>query len=188
MFFEYKHSKLDSLSKGNKQKIQLAISVINSPDIVIFDEPFSGLDPVSSRLLKTLIEDLAKEGKIIIFSSHEMSYTEDFCEKIAILHNGVIQTFGNLKDIKNSYPRTNIKVLLNNKNNYRNIIDNPNYQDLCTDISIKGDYLNFSLKSEDSVATLQTMLVESKFLVDEFVVVKPNLEEIFVEKVGGTNE
>ncbi len=181
---EYKNSKLDSLSKGNKQKIQLAIAVINNPDIVIFDEPFSGLDPVSSKLLKQLIEDFAHDGKIVIFSSHEMGYTEEFCEKIAILHNGVINTFGNLKQIKASYPRTKIKVLLNNKNNYSIIQNNKDYRDICNTIDYDSEYIYFELYSENNVSTLQTMLVENKFLVDEFVVVRPTLEDIFVEKVG----
>ncbi len=182
--FEYKNSKLDSLSKGNKQKIQLAIAVINNPDIVIFDEPFSGLDPVSSQLLKELIEDFAKAGKIVIFSSHEMAYTEEFCEKIAILNNGTISTFGNLREIKASYPRTNIKVLLNNKDNYNLIKTTNEYIDMCTNISFDNDYIRFELKDESYVAKLQTKLIESKFLIDEFVVVRPSLEDIFVEKVG----
>ncbi len=182
--FEYKNSKLDSLSKGNKQKIQLAIAVINNPDIVIFDEPFSGLDPVSSKLLKKLIEDFANDGKIVIFSSHEMGYTEEFCEKIAILHNGAINTFGNLKEIKASYPRTKIKVLLNDKNNYQIIKNSAEYNELSRNIDFDNDYIYFELRDENYVGLLQTMLVESKFLVDEFVVVRPSLEEIFVEKVG----
>ncbi len=185
---EYKNSKLDSLSKGNKQKIQLAVAVINNPDIVIFDEPFSGLDPVSSRLLKKLIEDFVGEGKIVIFSSHEMSYAEEFCQKIAILHNGVINTYGNLSEIKNSYPRTNIKVLLNNKDNYKVILNSTEYKNIANEIKAEKDYLHIVLRSEEKVSTLQKMLVESEFLVDEFIVVKPNLEEIFVEKVGGSNE
>ncbi len=185
---EYKNSKLDSLSKGNKQKIQLAIAVINNPDIVIFDEPFSGLDPVSSKLLKQLIEDFAHEGKIVIFSSHEMGYTEEFCEKIAILHKGEINTFGNLKEIKASYPRTKIKVLLQNKNNYPIIQESVDYNDICKYIDYDSEYLYFELLNESYVATLQTKLVESSFLVDEFFVIRPSLEEIFVEKVGAKYE
>lgn len=185
---EYKNAKLNSLSKGNKQKIQLAIAVIDNPDIIIFDEPFSGLDPVSSSLLKKLIEDFAKDGKIIIFSSHEMAYTEEFCRKIAILHNGLIDTFGNLKDIKNTYPRTNVRVILHNRENYKGIMNNLEFKNLCNYIKAEKDYLFFQLKNEDQVNTLQTLLVKNNFLVDEFVVVKPSLEEIFVEKVGEIHE
>lgn len=185
---QYKHSMLDSLSKGNKQKIQLAIAVINNPDIVIFDEPFSGLDPVSSKHLKNLIEETTKNGKIVIFSSHEMSYTEDFCENIAILHNGVISTSGKLKDIKNSYGRKRIRVLFPEEHQGKVAVFLEDIRELCTDIIGKNDSYYFHLKSEENIGKLQTLLYEKKYLADEFVVVKPSLEEIFVEKVGGMDE
>lgn len=185
---EYKDAKLDSLSKGNKQKIQLAIAVINNPDIVIFDEPFSGLDPVSANLLKKLIEDFVKEDKIVIFSSHEMAYTEEFCENIAILSYGVINTFGNLNDIKNDYPRTKVKVLLNNKDGNSQILTNEKYRKLCDEMKIEKDHIIFQLKSYEHISTLQTYIAEDKILIDEFIVIKPSLEEIFVERAGAHNE
>ncbi len=185
---EYKHTKLDSLSKGNKQKIQLAISVIDNPDIVIFDEPFSGLDPLSAKLLKELIESFTKNNKIVIFSSHEMSYTEDFCENIAILNNGVIELTGKLKEIKNSYPRTEIKILLKDNNMIDKVLDNKLFINLCSNIYLKKDYIYLSLKDENNILKLQDLLREERIITDEFVVIKPSLEKIFIEKVGGTNE
>lgn len=185
--YEYKNVKLDSLSKGNKQKIQLAIAVINDPDIVIFDEPFSGLDPVSSQLLKNLIESIANDNKIVIFSSHEMSYTEDFCENIAILHNGKISTTGKLQDIKNSYPNTHIKVLLNDKALYESLSKNIDYLELCNEISFDNEYIHFYLKNEENISKLQNLFANN-IIYNEFIVVKPSLEEIFIEKVGVTSE
>lgn len=180
---QYKFSQLETLSKGNKQKIQLAISVIDSPDIVIFDEPFSGLDPVSSKLLKKLIEDFANDGKIVIFSSHEMSYTEEFCETISILNNGKIELFGNLKDIKDSYPRTNLKILINKTSDF-DIQNDLSITSLCESITKKGDYYFLQLKDENDTKKIQHTLLQEGVLIDEFIVSKPSLEEIFVEKVG----
>lgn len=79
---EYFGKKLDTLSKGNQQKIQLAIALINDPEIVILDEPFSGLDPVNAQILKRLVQELVDEGKMVLFSSHQMSYVEQFCDDI----------------------------------------------------------------------------------------------------------
>ncbi len=185
---QYKNSLLDTLSKGNKQKIQLAIAVINNPDIVIFDEPFSGLDPVSSQLLKNLIEDFTDSGKIVIFSSHEMSYTEDFCKNITILNNGVIELNGKLNYIKNSYPRTNIKVLLQDETLKENVCGDADILSICEKVYIKDDYIYCLLNNEEDIHKLQLLFNDKNYLLDEFVVVKPSLEEIFVEKVGGTNE
>ncbi len=181
---QYKNSKLDTLSKGNQQKIQLAVSVINNPDIIIFDEPFSGLDPVSSKLLKNLISDFAKNGKLVIFSSHEMSYTEEFCENIAILHNGVIKLTGNLEEIKNSYHKKKVKVSLKNKENYDIILQDTEFLNLSVSIDKINNYLIFNLKEENNVIELQKILIEKGYFTEEFLVIKPSLEDIFIETVG----
>ena len=91
--------KLDTLSKGNQQKIQLASTLLHDPDIVILDEPFSGLDPVNASLLKDVVRELVAAGKTVIFSSHQMGYVEEFCDNIAILNGGRIVLDGNLQDV-----------------------------------------------------------------------------------------
>ncbi|MCQ2489683.1 MAG: ATP-binding cassette domain-containing protein, partial [Clostridia bacterium] len=85
---EYKDAKLETLSKGNQQKIQLVTTLISNPDIVILDEPFSGLDPVNAMLLKDVVRELIADGKIVIFSSHQMNYIEEFCNNIVIINGG----------------------------------------------------------------------------------------------------
>lgn len=100
---EYKNRKLETLSKGNQQKVQLAQTLIASPDIVIFDEPFSGLDPVNAQLLKDVVNECIQNGKLVIFSSHQMSYVEEFCEDIVIIHHGEVVLNGALKDIKEDF-------------------------------------------------------------------------------------
>ena len=100
---EYENRKLETLSKGNQQKVQLAQTLICNPDMIILDEPFSGLDPVNSQILKDVIREQIQEGKLVIFSSHQMSYVEEFCEKIAILNHGEVVLSGDLKEIKREF-------------------------------------------------------------------------------------
>ena len=87
---EYRNKRLDTLSKGNQQKIQLITALAHNPDIVILDEPFSGLDPVNAMLLKDVVKEQITQGKIVLFSSHQMSYIEEFCDSIAILNGGKV--------------------------------------------------------------------------------------------------
>lgn len=94
---------MDTLSKGNQQKVQLAATLVCDPDIVVLDEPFSGLDPVNSQILKDVIRELIARGKIVIFSSHQMSYVEEFCEDVAIINHGEVVLSGNLDEIKEEY-------------------------------------------------------------------------------------
>ena len=107
---EYRNKKLETLSKGNQQKIQLITALAHDPDIIILDEPFSGLDPVNAMLLKDVVKEQIAKGKIVLFSSHQMSYIEEFCDSIAILNNGVVALHGDLHDIKRDYPRDRLVV------------------------------------------------------------------------------
>ena len=100
---EYETRKLETLSKGNQQKVQLAATLVANPDIVILDEPFSGLDPVNSQILKDVVSELIADGKLVIFSSHQMSYVEEFCDHIAIINQGEVVLAGRLKEIKQAY-------------------------------------------------------------------------------------
>ena len=97
---EYKNKKLETLSKGNQQKIQIAQCFLNDPDILILDEPFSGLDPVNAQVFKDAISRFVREGRLVIFSSHQMGYVEEVCDDITLIHSGDILLSGNLDDIK----------------------------------------------------------------------------------------
>ncbi len=111
---EYTNRKLDTLSKGNQQKVQLAATLVGEPEIVILDEPFSGLDPVNSQILKDVISELIEEGRIVIFSSHQMSYVEEFCENIAIINKGEVVLKGHLDDVKAEYGKGRKKLSASN--------------------------------------------------------------------------
>ena len=112
---EYETKLLETLSKGNQQKVQLASTLVCDPDIVILDEPFSGLDPVNSQILQEVVQELITDGKIVIFSSHQMSYVEEFCEDIVIINHGEVVLSGNLDEIVGLLLKKNpgIRIVIN---------------------------------------------------------------------------
>ena len=101
----YLPEELETLSKGNQQKVQLAQTLVCDPQLIILDEPFSGLDPVNSQILKDVIQEQIQEGKLVVFSSHQMNYVEEFCEEIVLINRGEIVLSGNLRKIKQEFGR-----------------------------------------------------------------------------------
>ena len=182
---EYWSKKLDNLSKGNQQKIQLAISVLHNPDIIILDEPFSGLDPVNSNILKRLILKEVNAGKIVLFSSHQMPYVEEFCEHICIINQGEIVVNGKISDIKRSYPRNRLVIAPErNAEEFDKLIAG---NSLIATSEIKGDEIELTLKNPEDKAELFRILAGLPIGFDKLHVVEPTLEEIFVEKTGDLN-
>ena len=173
---EYRNKKLETLSKGNQQKIQLITALAHDPDIIILDEPFSGLDPVNAMLLKDVVKEQIAKGKIVLFSSHQMSYIEEFCDSIAILNNGVVALHGDLHDIKRDYPRDRLVVKTETPDA---IIDD--FGASCT-VMDNGD-LMIRLGSPSEKKTTMTRLVET-YDIDEVKVYEPSLNDIFVEYAG----
>ena len=173
---EYRGKHLDTLSKGNQQKIQLVTALAHDPDIVILDEPFSGLDPVNAMLLKDVVKEQIAKGKIVLFSSHQMSYIEEFCDSIAILNAGKVALCGDLHDIKRNYVRDRLVV----RTEYPDKIK-ADFGTVCTVIE-NGD-LMIQLSSVDEKKTVMTRLVEN-YDIDEVKVFEPSLNDIFVEYAG----
>ena len=173
---EYRNKRLDTLSKGNQQKIQLITALAHDPDIVILDEPFSGLDPVNAMLLKDVVKQQIAKGKIVLFSSHQMSYIEEFCDSIAILKNGVVALHGDLHDIKRDYPRDRLVV--------RTEKPEAILADFGTVCTVTEDgALQIQLASADEKKAVMTRLVEN-YDIDEVKVFEPSLNDIFVEYAG----
>lgn len=170
---EYENKKLDTLSKGNQQKIQLAAALIANPDIVVLDEPFSGLDPVNAMLLKDVIKEIIADGKIVLFSSHQMNYIEEFCDDVAILNGGEIVLSGNLRDIKRGYDRTLIIV----KSKDAKAIS----EYLSESTEFEGDTVKVRLKSENDKNELLRRLSDGGFDIDNIDVFEPSLNDIFVQ-------
>lgn len=173
---EYRNKRLDTLSKGNQQKIQLVTALAHDPDIVILDEPFSGLDPVNAMLLKDVVKEQISKGKIVLFSSHQMSYIEEFCDSIAILNAGKVALHGDLHDIKRNYPRDRLVV----RTEYPDKI----LADFGTACKVmENGALLIQLSSTDEKKAVMTRLVEH-YDIDEVKVYEPSLNDIFVEYAG----
>ena len=173
---EYRNKKLETLSKGNQQKIQLITALAHDPDIVILDEPFSGLDPVNAMLLKDVVKEQISKGKIVLFSSHQMSYIEEFCDSIAILNNGVVALHGDLHDIKRDYPRDRLVVRTESPDAI--IAD---FGSTCT-VMENGNLMIRLADPSEKKATM-TRLIEN-YDIDEVKVFEPSLNDIFVEYAG----
>jgi len=173
---EYRNKRLDTLSKGNQQKIQLVTALAHDPDIVILDEPFSGLDPVNAMLLKDVVKEQISKGKIVLFSSHQMSYIEEFCDSIAIINAGKVAISGDLHEIKRTYPRD--KIVVSTQAIEKIMAD---LEDICTER--EDGTLLIQLASPDEKQSMMKRLVES-YDIDEVKVFEPSLNDIFVEYAG----
>ena len=173
---EYRNKRLDTLSKGNQQKIQLITALAHDPDLVILDEPFSGLDPVNAMLLKDVVKEQISKGKIVLFSSHQMSYIEEFCDSIAIINAGKVAISGDLHEIKRTYPRDKIVVSTTNPEQIKSDL-----AEICTER--EDGTLLIQLASPDEKLTMMKRLVET-YDIDEVKVFEPSLNDIFVEYAG----
>lgn len=182
---EYENRKLDTLSKGNQQKVQLAQTLVCNPSIVILDEPFSGLDPVNAQILKDVVNELIADNKIVIFSSHQMSYVEEFCEDIAIINKGNIALSGNLKDIKKEYGKNRLILSANNYslNELKDICQN-NFSHLVSIYDIKKDFLILELCKNCSKNSFLKSIIDYNIDIEKFSVYEPSLTDIFVLKAG----
>ncbi len=171
---EYKKKKVEELSKGNQQKVQIISALLHDPELIILDEPFSGLDPVNSDLLSSIIKELLASNKTIIISSHQMHYIERFCEDICILKKGKTVLAGNLNDIKRSYGRNTLII----KSEYNaikqvggNVVDKMN------------NSWTIKVKKEDDAHHIIQELVNNKIKILGYEIKEPTLHEIFIDKV-----
>ena len=177
---EYENRKLETLSKGNQQKVQLAQTLICNPDMIILDEPFSGLDPVNSQILKDVIREQIQEGKLVIFSSHQMSYVEEFCEKIAILNHGEVVLSGDLKEIKREFGKDRL-VLASLEETPREL--GRRLQDMFADLleveKIRKDSVIIRKKSPENKNKILERLLAQDVDLEFFGMYEPSLNDIF---------
>lgn len=181
---EYKNVRLDTLSKGNQQKVQLIATLIANPDVVILDEPFSGLDPVNASLLKDIVKDLIADGKLVLFSSHQMNYIEEFCDDILILNGGQIVLSGNIKDIKRGYARNIIEIKSENPQDIANYLSN-NDLPFIKRVTFDKTTVFVTLADENEKNRLLDALSPMGNHIDEIKVKEPTLNEIFVQFTEG---
>lgn len=175
---EYKTKKAEQLSKGNQQKIQLIAALLSDPELLILDEPLSGLDPVNTDMFKSIIREEIEKKKYIIMSSHQMPTIEEFCEDIVILNKGQTVLSGNLNTIKKGYGRVNLSVKADG--------DVLPLAEKCGLVpkKITPNGIDFYVDSEDKADALLRSIVNSGIPLVQYILREPSLHEIFVEKVG----
>lgn len=182
---EYANRTLDSLSKGNQQKVQLAQSLICNPEIVILDEPFSGLDPVNAQILKDTVKELIDQNKLVIFSSHQMSYVEEFCEQIAIINKGEMVLAGNLKEIKKDFGNNRLILSANNLSlSDLEAVCRDKFKDLVIVNEVKKEYIILELVESTMKKEFLESVLRENIDIEQFAEYEPSLTDIFVKKVG----
>ena len=175
---EYKNMTAEKLSKGNQQKVQFITAILNDPELIVLDEPFSGLDPVNTELLKEVILELVEKGKYIVMSSHQMTSIEEFCSDVVIVNKGKTVLKGNLKEIKDAYKAN--RLIINTKQDITAEIKDLN---LNIEKNIDNNY-EIKIENEEIAHTLLKNLVNKNIEIDRFELKKPTLNDIFIEKVG----
>lgn len=175
---KYINMNAEKLSKGNQQKVQFLTCIMHNPELVVLDEPFSGLDPINTDIIKGVIKELISQGKYIIMSSPEMATIEEFCDDILIINNGRTILQGNLREIKNGYEVKKIK--LETINDVKDII---NKNDLKIISSNDNEYL-IEINNLQQSQKLLDEIINSNIQVNKFELLRPTLHDIFVEKVG----
>jgi ABC-2 type transport system ATP-binding protein len=174
---EYRHKRVEELSKGNQQKVQTISTLIHEPEIVFLDEPFSGLDPVNTDLLKELLLEGNKKGQTIVFSSHRMEQVEEMCEDICILNRGKLVLNGNLREIKRAIGRQYLRLSVEGDQNFWR-----RFPELEL-VNQTPEYLVFKLT--DKIDTNAVLAAASQAgTVIHFELAEPTLNQIFVSKVG----
>lgn len=174
---EYKNRKIKELSKGNQQKIQFITAIIHEPDLLVLDEPFTGLDPINVELFMSVIREFKEKGKMIIFSSHRMEHVELFCEKLVILLKGKTVLSGSLKEIKKNYRK---KVIRINGN-----VDMDALRNCKGVIEVNEEAIDIIVKIEsDEYVEDVFKIVKKGSDITKFVVEDASLNEIFVSLVG----
>ena len=171
-------SKMEDLSKGNQQKIQFITTILHDPEFIILDEPFAGLDPVNTNLLKDIILELKQKGKIIIFSTHLMDFAEKMCDYIVMIDHGKVILDGPLASIKQKYAQKNIS--LNYEGDIAFLKDNP----LVEKIEDYGNSTGIRLKDSNQSQQLLKLLIDNNIIVKKFNANDISLQEIFIELAG----
>lgn len=183
---QYQDRLLETLSKGNQQKVQLASTLVCDPEIVILDEPFSGLDPVNSQILQEVVQELIRDGKIVIFSSHQMSYVEEFCEDIVIINHGEVVLSGHLDTIKRDFGKDQLvlSALDLSPKEFTDQLQSHLFDIVRITGQTKEDVivrLNEGVSRRELLAKLSQM---EDICIEHFETYKPSLNDIFVARAG----
>jgi ABC-2 type transport system ATP-binding protein len=179
---EWKNKKWEELSKGMQQKVQFVSTILHSPDLVILDEPFSGLDPISAGLLKEVVQELKENNKTIIFSTHLMEQAEELCDEICLINHGRKVLGGPVREIKRSFGWRYIAI---DGENYETALKN---SPLVKEIRLARDHTEIILQDGADPQSLLRQLIDGGARLNRFELVAPSLNEIFIESVKRANE
>src|SRR6056297_355324 len=178
--YDWHSKKVGELSKGMSQKIQFIATIVHDPDIYIFDEPFSGLDPINSELLKQIIIELRSNGKTILFSTHRMEQVEQMCDDICLFNNGKVVLTGNLRQVKKDFGKNTVLIEFEG---------DPGFLDELENVRINNRSTNFAeirlLDGQNHQNILKKAMNASE--IHKFQLVEPSLNEIFISTVGEDN-
>lgn len=183
---QYEKALLETLSKGNQQKVQLASTLVCDPDVVILDEPFSGLDPVNSQILQDVVKELIANGKIVIFSSHQMSYVEEFCEDIVMINQGEVVLDGNLTAIKKEFGKNQLVISAVDQSleELEKLLVDQFSDSVEVTGRTKNDLIVRLISGTGRMQLLQRLSSVDNLEIEHFETYKPSLNDIFVAKVG----
>lgn len=173
-----KNSKLEDLSKGNQQKVQFITTILHDPEFIILDEPFAGLDPINTNILKEIILELKQREKVIIFSTHLMDFAERMCDHIAMIDEGKIILHGNLEEIKKSFGQRNVTI--SHIGDISFVKSNP----IVEKFESYGNITSIRVKHTSQIQDLLKLLVEKNIKVKKFDAEDISLHQIFVDTAG----
>ncbi len=172
------NSKVEDLSKGNQQKIQFITAILHNPEFLILDEPFSGLDPINTNLLKEIILEMKEDGKVIILSTHLMDFAERLCDHIAMIDTGKIILDGALTDIKAKYANKNISISAEGDISFLNNLP------FVEHVENFGNSIGIRVKNSSDIQEVLKALLEKNIKVNKFDANSISLHEIFVSLAG----
>lgn len=178
--FEAINKKTEELSKGMQQKIQFIASLLHDPDLIIMDEPFSGLDPVNAELLQDTLIQLRDEGKTILFSTHRMEQVEKFCDSIALISRSRLLLAGSIREVKSRYPRNRVQV---NFEGDASFLEHP----CITAVKSYAGRAELELRREEAAQDVLALAVQRGTRILKYEVMEPTLEEIFIENVKASD-
>jgi ABC-2 type transport system ATP-binding protein len=178
---DYATRKVEELSKGNQQKIQFVAAILHDPEVLIMDEPFTGLDPVNVRLLKEAFLEMKVRGKTLIFSTHQMEQVEELCESIAIVDQGRVVVSGVVRDVKRAMGRQVVRLATDGDGNG---VEWLGQVPGVTVTQEREDYVELRVPAERDPTSILRTAIERGDRVTRFEITEPSLEEIFVEHVG----
>jgi len=177
--WESRKKKIKEMSKGMGQMIQFIVTILHDPEVIILDEPFSGLDPVNTELLKTLVGQLRDEGKTIILSTHQMNQVEALCDRVLMIHKGMEVLHGSLAEIKGKYTRHSVLVRIDGE-----IGEVPGV----TDSKPNRESLELILEPDTEPQSILDHLRKQGRTIKQFEVTTPSLNDIFLDIAGADHE